>query len=54
MNVTMDGISELGEQRPETVSVIIPVYNGERFIRRALDSVFKQTYPSQVIVIDNR
>jgi glycosyltransferase involved in cell wall biosynthesis len=38
----------------ETVSVIIPVYNGEQFIRRALDSVFKQTYPPhQVIVIDD-
>lgn len=49
----MDGISHLGDQRPETVSVIIPVYNGERFIRRALDSVFKQTYPSQVIVVDD-
>ncbi len=50
----MGGISELGEQRPETVSVIIPVYNGERFIRRALDSVFKQTYPlHQVTVIDD-
>ena len=50
----MGGISELGEQQLETVSVIIPVYNGERFIRRALDSVFKQTYPlHQVIVIDD-
>ena len=50
----MGSISELGEQHPETVTVIIPVYNGERFIRRALDSVFKQTYPPhQVIVIDD-
>jgi glycosyltransferase involved in cell wall biosynthesis len=50
----MGGISELGEQQPSTVTVIIPVYNGERFIRRAVDSVLKQTYPlSQVIVIDD-
>jgi glycosyltransferase involved in cell wall biosynthesis len=49
----MDGTSHFGSQRPETVTVIIPVYNGERFIRRALDSVFKQTYPSQVIVVDD-
>ena len=50
----MGSISESGEQNPETVTVIIPVYNGERFIRRALDSVFKQTHlPHQVIVIDD-
>jgi glycosyltransferase involved in cell wall biosynthesis len=36
------------------VSVIIPVYNGERFIRRAVDSILKQTYPvSQIIVVDD-
>jgi glycosyltransferase involved in cell wall biosynthesis len=50
----MGGISDLGKQQPETVTVIIPVYNGERFIRRALNSVFKQTHPlHQVIVIDD-
>ena len=52
--VTMDRISQLAEPQPRTVTVIIPVYNGERFIRRALDSVFGQTYPlHQVIVIDD-
>ncbi len=36
------------------VSVIIPLYNGERYIRQALDSVFKQTYsPFEVIVVDD-
>ena len=49
----MDGISHLGEQQPESVTVIIPVYNGERFLRRALDSVSKQAHRSQVIVIDD-
>lgn len=50
----MGGISGLEEQQQGTVTVIIPVYNGERFIRRSLDSVLKQTYPlHQVIVIDD-
>jgi glycosyltransferase involved in cell wall biosynthesis len=35
-------------------TVIIPVYNGERFIRRAVDSVLKQTLlPIQIIVVDD-
>jgi glycosyltransferase involved in cell wall biosynthesis len=39
------------------VSVVIPVYNGERFIEAAIDSVLAQTgdaaQVSQVIVVDN-
>lgn len=36
------------------ISVIIPVYNGERFLRNALDSIFAQDYkPFEVIVIDD-
>jgi glycosyltransferase involved in cell wall biosynthesis len=38
----------------ELVSVIVPVYNGARFLVEALDSVFAQTYrPLEVIVIDD-
>jgi GT2 family glycosyltransferase len=37
-----------------SVSVIVPVYKGERFIRRTLDSIVGQTVsPSQVLVIDD-
>ena len=36
------------------VSVIMPVYNGEQFLRLALDSVFAQNYrPLDIIVVDD-
>lgn len=43
----------MNEEQP-LVSVIIPVYNGARFLREALESVFAQTYrPIEVIVVDD-
>ena len=36
------------------VSVVMPVYNGERFVRRTLASALAQTYnPVEVIVVDD-
>lgn len=41
------------DERP-LVSVIIPVHNGGRYLRAALESVFAQTYhPFEVIVVDD-
>lgn len=35
------------------VSVIMPVYNGERFIAQAIDSVLTQTYPQWELIVVN-
>jgi glycosyltransferase involved in cell wall biosynthesis len=36
------------------VSVIVPVYNGERFLAETIDSILAQTYPScELIVVDD-
>lgn len=36
------------------VSIIVPVFNGERFLRESLDSILAQTYPRlEVIVMDD-
>lgn len=36
------------------VSVVCPIYNGEHFIKKTIDSVLKQTYPFfELIIIDD-
>ena len=45
-----EGIVE--EMRP-AVSVIMPVYNGEKYIARAVQSVYAQDVPLELIVIDD-
>ncbi len=37
-----------------TVSITMPTYNGERYLREALDSVFAQTFTDfeLVVVVD--
>ena len=38
--------------KPE-ISVIMPVYNGEKYIRQAIESVFIQKVPLELLVIDD-
>lgn len=35
------------------VSIVVPVYNGERFIRESLDSLLNQSYPNVEIIVIN-
>ena len=46
--------SERSSMEQALVSVIIPVFNGEKYIRCAIDSVLEQDYkPIEIIVIDD-
>lgn len=36
-----------------TLSVIMPVYNGEKYLREAMDSIWRQTYPFMEFIIVN-
>jgi GT2 family glycosyltransferase len=39
---------------PALVSIVIPVFNGERYLRESLDSILAQTYPRlEVLVMDD-
>ena len=37
----------------ELISVVIPVYNAEKYIKRCLNSIMNQTYDNLQIVVVN-
>ena len=42
------------ENKNKLVSVIIPVYNGEKYLQETIETVFKQTYqPIEIIAVDD-
>lgn len=47
-------MSDKRDRRVPTVSVGMPVYNGEQYIREALDSLLAQTFADfELIISDN-
>jgi glycosyltransferase involved in cell wall biosynthesis/GT2 family glycosyltransferase len=54
----IDKLEEKGKvmsnKYPDLVSIIIPVYNGEDYLRKAIDSAVNQTYKNiEILVIDD-
>ena len=38
----------------EKISVIVPVYNVEKYLERCVESIFKQTYKNiEIILVDD-
>ena len=36
------------------ISIVLPVYNGERFLRESIDSVLAQTYTNwELLIVDD-
>lgn len=46
-------IAEMDEKKRDTVSVIVSVYNIEKYIRRAIESICSQTYKNLEIILVN-
>lgn len=51
----MDGrLQELNGKAEKLVTVVVPVYNVQKYLRNCLDSVVTQTYePIEVILVDD-
>lgn len=48
-------MSETTGSRTPTISVVLPVYNGERYLREAIESILAQTFTNfELIAVDDR
>lgn len=44
----------VNDKNPPLVSIIVPVFNGEKYLRESLDSIVAQTYPNvEILVMDD-
>ena len=41
------------ETKKTLISIIVPVYNTEKYIERCLDSIMKQDYPNFEVILVN-
>ena len=54
MNLFEKGNYNKAFMKLRLISCIVPVFNGERYLREALGSIFAQTYrPLEIIVADD-
>ncbi|MDY6940977.1 MAG: glycosyltransferase [Cyanobacteriota bacterium] len=52
-NLERDSCKPLTISQPPLVSLCIPTYNGDRFLKLALESAFAQTYPHLEIILSD-
>ena len=53
-NIIQRGREEYMNNIDECISVIIPVYNKEKFLKRCLESIIKSTYRKlEIIIVDD-
>jgi glycosyltransferase involved in cell wall biosynthesis len=46
-------LSQMNENKKDLLSVVMPVHNGERYLRQAIESVLSQTYSNFEFIIVN-
>ena len=47
-------MKEVFNDKAEVVSVVMPVYNAEKFVEKAIKSIVRQTYTSwELVIVEN-